>query len=125
MTLQVDVRIKRIGHIVEIEGVGTSVNFHPKNYDKTLNALISRCIELQPDLASDKTEIDYLRHNLQIQLTEIYKDYEEEGKNNKSKRGEERSIQSLPKRLMAIKNGDIQSTSILRRVKVIYMKLSY
>jgi hypothetical protein len=85
MTLQVDVTIKRIGQIVEIEGLGASVNFHPKDYDKTLNALIGRCIELQADLASDKAKIDYLKRSIQNQLTEIYKDYEEERK--KSKRG--------------------------------------
>lgn len=81
MTFQVNVRIRRIGHIVEIEGLGTSVKFHPKDYDKTLNALIDRCIELQPDLASDSDEIDYIMRSIQIQLTEIYKIYEQETKN--------------------------------------------
>lgn len=51
MTFLVDVRIKRTGHIVEIEGVGRSVNFDPKNYTRTLNALIDSYKQLQPDLA--------------------------------------------------------------------------
>lgn len=85
MTFLVDVKIRRVGHIVEIEGLGTSVNFHPKNYDKTLNALIDRCIELQPDLLSNKAEMDYLKQSIQIQLTEIYKDYEQESRSGKKK----------------------------------------
>jgi hypothetical protein len=88
MTFLVDVKIRRVGHIIEIEGLGASVNFQPKNYDKTLDALIDRCIELQPDLTSDKEEMDYLRRGIENQLTEIYKDYEQEsssGKKNKNK----------------------------------------
>jgi hypothetical protein len=81
MTFLIDVTIRRAGHIVEIEGLGASVNFYPKNYDKTLNALISRCKELQPDLASDTQELDYLRHSIEIQLTEIYKGVRTTGHN--------------------------------------------
>jgi hypothetical protein len=83
MTFLVDVKIRIVGHMIEIEGLGRSVNFHPKNYDKTLNALIDSCIELQPDLASDKAEMDYLRGSIENQLTEIYKDYEQESSSGK------------------------------------------
>jgi hypothetical protein len=84
MTFQVDVIIKRIGHIVVIEGSGISVNFDPKNYNKTLNALIDSCKLLQPDLVSDKDEMDYLTRSVQIQLTEIYKEYELEVSDKKT-----------------------------------------
>jgi hypothetical protein len=88
MTTQLDVTIKRSGNIVEIEHTGTSVNFDPKDYDKTLNALIDRCKELEPGLASDKEGFNYLKNSLQIQLTQIYKDYqEEENKEFNSKHG--------------------------------------
>ena len=85
MTSLVDIKISRVGHIIEIEGLGRSVNFQPKNYDKTLDALIERCVELQPDLASDKAEMDYLRLGIENQLTEIYKDYEQESSSGKKK----------------------------------------
>ena len=91
MTFLVDIKIKRVGHIIVIEGLGTSVNFHPKNYDMTLNALIERCIELQPDLTSDKAEMDYLRHSIDNQLTDIYKDYEEESSSGKKKKNKDTS----------------------------------
>lgn len=56
---------------------------------RTTTTLLDRCIELQPGLASNKEEIDYLTQSIQIQLTEIYKNYEHQEKNNKSKNGEE------------------------------------
>jgi hypothetical protein len=84
----VDVTIKRIGHIIEIEGTGASINFYPKNYDKTLNALVTKCKELQPDLASDKPEPEYLKRSVEIQLTEIYKEYQQEITSNRNKNNE-------------------------------------
>jgi len=95
MTFQVDVRINKIGHIVEIEGLGISVNFDPKNYRNTMNALVDSCKELQPDLASDKEAIAYLTRSIQIQLTEIYKDYEQE-KESKPKKGEDNDKRRYP-----------------------------
>ena len=88
MTFQVDVRINRREYINR--SVDISVNFDPKNYTKTLDALIDSCKELQPDL-TDKEAIEYLTGCLHIQLTEIYKDYEQEQKENKPKKCEERN----------------------------------
>ena len=65
MTFQVDVRINRREYINR--SVDISVNFDPKNYTKTLDALIDSCKELQPDL-TDKEAIDYLTGCLHIQL---------------------------------------------------------
>jgi hypothetical protein len=96
MTSQLDVRIKKTGQIVEIEGVGISVNFNPKNYERTLNALIDRCKELQPDLVSDKDGMDYLTRSLQNQLTEIYKDYEQESSRGKQENKLFKSVLKRP-----------------------------
>jgi hypothetical protein len=78
---QIEVEIKRIGHIIEILGTGASVNFHPDDKEKTLNALIAKGVELQPDLDSDQMEMNYFKRSIEIQLTAIYADYEE-GKNS-------------------------------------------
>jgi hypothetical protein len=78
MTIQLDITIKRTGNIVEIVGTGCSVNFLPKNYSKTLNAIMEKLIETQPDLASDETELTYQKQSAEAQLTEIYKQYEKE-----------------------------------------------
>ena len=97
MTLQVDVTIKRTGHIVEIQGTGGSVNFHPEDFEKTLSALIAKCIELQPDLTSDNAEMDHLKRSVEIQLTDIYADYEEEGKNRYAGTNEQETSETKSK----------------------------
>jgi hypothetical protein len=45
-----NIKIRRVGHMTEIAGLGTGVNSHRKRYDKPLKALIDRCKELQTDL---------------------------------------------------------------------------
>ena len=75
MTFQLDIQVKRAGNIIEIVGTGASVNFYPKNYSKTLDDIVSKYLELQPDLASDNEELAYLKRGLEAQLTDIYKDH--------------------------------------------------
>jgi hypothetical protein len=53
--------------------------------------LIDKCIGLQPDLTSDKVEMDYLKQSIQTQLTEIYKDYEQGSRSSKKKKEDERA----------------------------------
>ena len=66
-------RLKRIGHLVEIEDPDLSVTFHPGNIDKTYNAILSKCDELYSGY--QWTEIQF--RDIDRQLTEIYNDYEE------------------------------------------------
>ena len=83
MTFQLDIQVKRVGNIIEIVGTGVSVNFYPKNYSKTLNAIVEKYLELQPDLASDKEELAYLKRGLEAQVTDIYREYyKEQNKKN-------------------------------------------
>jgi hypothetical protein len=66
-------RLKRIGHLIEIEDPDLSVTFHPTDPDKTFTAIIVRCNELYPGY--QWTEIQY--RDIDRQLTKIYKDYDE------------------------------------------------
>jgi hypothetical protein len=78
---QVSATIKRSGFIVEIEGTGASVTFYPYDKDKTFDAVIAKCKELGDDLTlinkdhKDHSDIITERHNIDIQLTEIYKKF--------------------------------------------------
>ncbi len=65
--------LRRIGNMIEIEDTGTSVTFHPDDFDKTLSAIILKCSELDPNEPVSHTE----RRDIEVQLTEIYKDYQE------------------------------------------------
>jgi hypothetical protein len=71
-------RLKRIGHLTEVEDPDVTVTFHPTNIDKTYDATISKCKELYPGYPL--TEIQ--RRDIDVQLTEIYKDYDE-GRNKR------------------------------------------
>jgi hypothetical protein len=60
--------------MIEIEDTGASVTFHPNDIDKTLTAIILKCNELDPDDPVSDTD----RRDIEVQLTEIYKDYQED-----------------------------------------------
>jgi hypothetical protein len=77
---QISITIKRLGHIILIEGTGVSVTFYPNDKNMTYNAILAKCVELGSDLSIDKDDFDakYERHNIDIQLTGIYKQYYEE-----------------------------------------------
>jgi hypothetical protein len=66
-------RLTRIGHLIEIEDPDLTVTFHPTDIDKTSAAIISKCNELYPGYQW----IDIQFRDIDIQLTEIYKDYVE------------------------------------------------
>jgi hypothetical protein len=71
---EVSIQLKRIGYRIEIEDPDASVTFHPNDIDRTYNAITSKCNELYPDYQLSDTE----RRDIDVQLTEIYKDYEED-----------------------------------------------
>jgi hypothetical protein len=76
----ISITIVRSGFLIEIEGRGVSITFYPYDKDKTFDAIILKCKDLGQDLISDlqNTEVQTERHNIEIQLTEIYKEYYEE-----------------------------------------------
>jgi hypothetical protein len=74
----VTTRLKRTGHLIEVEDPDVTVTFHPTNIDKTYDAIISKCKELYPGYPL--TEIQF--RDIDVQLAEIYKDYDE-GKNKR------------------------------------------
>lgn len=70
----VSISLRRIANMIEIEDTGASVTFHPSDIDKTLTAIILKCNELDPNESVSDTD----RRNIEAQLTEIYKDYQED-----------------------------------------------
>jgi hypothetical protein len=80
---QVSTTLRRSGFIIEIEGTGSSVTFYPYDKDRTYEAILKKCKELGQDLMSDinNDDIHWERHNIDIQLTEIYQEYYSELEN--------------------------------------------
>jgi hypothetical protein len=74
-------RLKRVGHLIEVEDPDLSVTFHPTNIDKTHDAIISRFNELYPGYQL----MDIQLRDINVQLTEIYEDYDEDRKKHKVK----------------------------------------
>jgi hypothetical protein len=70
----ISISLKRVGNLIEIEDTGASVTFQPNDIDKTLTAIILKCNELDPDDPVSDTD----RRDVEVQLTEIYKDYQED-----------------------------------------------
>jgi hypothetical protein len=68
------VRLIRNHHLIEIESPDASVTFHPLDFDKTYKAIILKCNELYLGYQFSDTEL----RDIDVQLTEIYKDYAEE-----------------------------------------------
>ena len=66
--------LKRNHHLIEIESPDAGVTFHPLDFDKTYKAIISKCNELYLGYQFSDTEL----RDIDVQLTEIYKDYSEE-----------------------------------------------
>jgi hypothetical protein len=73
------VRLKRIHGMIEIENPDASVTFHPNDFDKTYNAIITKCSELYPDYVLTAMEL----RDIDFQLNEIYKDYVEDRNKHK------------------------------------------
>jgi hypothetical protein len=82
---QVLTTLRRSGFIIEIEGTGSSATFYPYDKDRTYNAILEKCKELGEDLISDINNYDvhWERHNIDIQLTEIYDEYYTELENKR------------------------------------------
>jgi hypothetical protein len=71
--------------MIEIEGTGASVTFYPNDRDKTYEAILAKCKELGTDLTlggddgkEQDSDVKYERHNIDTQLTQIYREYYEE-----------------------------------------------
>ena len=80
----VTTRLKRTGHVIEVEDPDLSVTFHPTSIDKTHDAIISRSNELYPDYQLQDMQL----RDINVQLTEIYKDYDEDREKHKVKDAE-------------------------------------
>jgi hypothetical protein len=82
---QVSTTIRRSGYIIEIEGTGVCVTFYPYDKDRTYYALLAKCKEMGQDLTSniENYDVRYERHNIDIQLTEIYREYYDELENKR------------------------------------------
>ena len=70
-----EISITRKDNIIEINGTGISVNFHTKDKERTLNGILEKCRELDLLLPDDKYFKD-VKHDLEIQLTYIYEEYQ-------------------------------------------------
>lgn len=68
------VRLNRTRHFIEIESPDVTVTFHPNDYDKTFNSIITKCSELYLGYQFSDTEL----RDIDMQLNEIYKDYGED-----------------------------------------------
>jgi hypothetical protein len=75
--MDVTISISRQGFLVLVDGLGCSVTFYPNDKDQTFNALTCRLKELGTDVS------EHERLNLDVQLTNIYKEYYEQRANKK------------------------------------------
>ena len=69
---ELSVSICRQGFLIVVESLGCSVTFYPNDKDKTFNAIVAKLKELGSDVS------DHERMNLDVQLTNVYKEYYEE-----------------------------------------------
>jgi hypothetical protein len=74
-------RLKRTGHLIEVEDPDLTVTFHPTDIDKTSEAIILRFNELY----AGNQLLNIQLRDINVQLTEIYKDYDEARKKHKVK----------------------------------------
>jgi hypothetical protein len=75
--IEISTSVIRQGYLIIVEGLNTSVTFYPNDKDKSFDALICRLIELSSGITRDEI------HNLDSQVTNIYKEYYEDRANNK------------------------------------------
>ncbi len=68
---ELSVSICRQGFLIILESLGCSVTFYPIDKDKTFNAVVDKLKELGSDVS------DHERMNLDVQLTNVYKEYYE------------------------------------------------
>src|ERR687888_1851313 len=93
----IDITLKRHGDIIRIEGTGYSVTFHPKDFDKTLAALMQILPETDLRLNEDneeefdKQEFERQKQCVYEELTIIYTDYaleQQQKSNEKNKKNQ-------------------------------------
>ncbi|MDQ6865618.1 MAG: hypothetical protein M3044_17545 [Thermoproteota archaeon] len=75
--LEISTTVNRQGNLIIIGGLNCSVTFYPNDKDKTFNTLINKLKELGSDVS------DHERLNIDVQLTNIYKEYYQERAENK------------------------------------------
>src|SRR5918994_128489 len=68
------VRLIRTRNLIEFEDLDVSVTFHPNDFDKTYGAIISKFKELYPDYVLTQIEL----RDIDVQLNEIYRDYDKD-----------------------------------------------
>lgn len=75
--------LRRVGHIIIIEGLDKSITFHPTDKDKTLKEILEKCKEFDYDLTENNPECVQELTYIDSQLTQIYEVYDEEKTNQK------------------------------------------
>ena len=75
--IEISTNVIRQGYLIIVEGLNSSVTFYPNDKDKSFDALICKLKELGSDLAPDEI------HNLDVQVTNLYKEYYEQRANKK------------------------------------------
>jgi energy-coupling factor transporter ATP-binding protein EcfA2 len=75
--LEISTTVNRQGYLIIIGGLNCSVTFYPNDKDKTFNTLINKLKELGSDVS------DHERMNIDVQLTNIYKEYYQQRAENK------------------------------------------
>jgi|SRR5215831_13422230 len=73
--IEISVKIIRHGRLIIIEGLETSVTFYPNDKGRTFDALVDKLRDLGSVQSQEET------HNLDVQLTNIYKEYYEQREN--------------------------------------------
>jgi hypothetical protein len=76
--IEISTTVIRQGCLIIVEGLNSSVTFYPNDKDKSFDALIGALRELGSDLAPDEI------HNLDVQVTNIYKEYYEQRASKKT-----------------------------------------
>lgn len=85
LTFLLDVKITREGNVIVINDNQASVTFNPRNKDKTFDAIIQKCCEIESTYRADTRELTDLRASVEVQLTEIYRVFElQKGGNGKA-----------------------------------------
>jgi hypothetical protein len=86
VSFQPDFKIKRSGNLIEINNGAAAVTFFPKDFSKTLETIINKIKQRQPDLFIKVEDFAYHREDIEAQLLQIYYEYEKETKRSTQKR---------------------------------------
>ena len=78
MIFQPDFRVKKLGNLIEINDGVAAVTFFPKDFSKTLETIINKIKQRQPDLFTKEEDLAYHREDIEAQLIQIYVEYEKE-----------------------------------------------